>query len=79
MGLVHEYFVLANDDQATGLLGSYGDGVLGVEPATELVSLEALLLGRTPLLEASLELMDRPDHALTVAADAADSAEVNVR
>lgn len=78
MGVVHEYFVLDDDDQAAGLLGSYGDGVLGVEAATELVSLEALLLGRSPLLEASLELMSRPDHAVEVAADADDPADVNV-
>jgi hypothetical protein len=78
MSVIHEYFVLDNDDQAAGLIGSYGDGVLGVEAVCELASLEALLLGRSPVQEAVLELMSRPDHALTVAVDDPAAAEVVV-
>lgn len=78
MGVVHEYFVLDDDEQAEGLVGSFGDGVLGAEATTELVSLEALLLGLSPHWPATKELMDRPDHSVTVAADAEDPADVKV-
>lgn len=73
----HEYFVLDTDEQGAALLGSFEDGVLGVEAATELVSLEALLLGLQPLLESTLSLMHRPDHAVSIAADANDPADVS--
>ncbi|MFV8160781.1 hypothetical protein ACNQVK_01265 [Mycobacterium sp. 134] len=77
MGVRHEYFVLDNDEQGAALLEPFDDGILGVEAATELVSLEALLLGLQPLLESTLTLMDRPDHAVTIATDADDPAEVS--
>ncbi|OKH84189.1 hypothetical protein [Mycolicibacterium sp.] len=78
MGVVHEYFVLNDDEHAAALLGSFGDGVLGVEPVTELASLEALLLGLNPGLESSSALMNRPDHAVMIAADADQPENVNV-
>lgn len=78
MGVIHEYFVLDDDEQAAGLLGSYGDGVLGVEAATELVALEALLMGLSPFGPAIEALMARSDHAVLIAADADAAADVNV-
>ncbi len=78
MAVVHEYFVLDTDEQAAALLGSFGDGVCGAEAVTELVALEALLLGLEPLSEATAALMDRPDHGVMIAADADDPKDVNV-
>jgi ribosomal protein L7Ae-like RNA K-turn-binding protein len=77
MGVLHDYFVLEDDEQAAALLDSYDQGILGAEAATELVSLEAPLLGSSPHWPATKELMDRPDHAVVIAADADEPANVN--
>ncbi len=49
-----------------------------MEAATELVALEALLMGLSPFGPAIEALMARPDHAVFIAADADAAADVNV-
>lgn len=69
MGVTREYFVCSDDEEGAELLNSAEQGVLGVCPITELVSLEALLLGLSPDGSAVATLMRRPDHDVIVAHD----------
>lgn len=60
------------------MLTSATEGVLGADPSVELLGLEALLLGVSPESPHVATLMDRPDHAVMIAADSTDPAATTV-
>jgi hypothetical protein len=68
--IINEYFLAASDAAAAAVLeDGPADGVIGPEPNTELVCLEALLLGLDPDSEQALDLVSRPHHAADIAHD----------
>ncbi|MUL48447.1 hypothetical protein FZI85_27260 [Mycobacterium sp. CBMA293] len=70
MGVINEYFVAASDAEAAQALEDGPTaGVIGPEPNTELVALEAILLGLDPDSAEAVDLVSRADHAVDVAAD----------
>ncbi|MUL78910.1 hypothetical protein [Mycolicibacterium sp. CBMA 226] len=70
MGVINEYFVAASDAEAAQALeNGPPDGVIGPDPHTELVALEAILLGLDPDSAEAADLVSRADHAVDVAAD----------
>lgn len=70
MGVINEYFVAASDaDAAQALEDGPTAGVIGPEPNTELIALEAILLGLDPDSAEAVDLVSRADHAVDVAAD----------
>ncbi|OHV03865.1 hypothetical protein BKN37_12915 [Mycobacterium talmoniae] len=70
----YEYFLAETDESAAQMLETGPtDGVLGPDPVTELVSLEAILKGLDPSSDEAMLLMSRPGHGRTLANDGTDS------
>lgn len=70
MGVINEYFIAASDTEAAQALeAGPAAGVIGPEPNTELIALEAILLGLDPSSAEAVDLVSRADHAADVAAD----------
>lgn len=70
MSVINEYFIAASDaDAAQALENGPASGVIGPEPNTELIALEAILLGLDPDSAEAVDLVSRVEHAVDVAAD----------
>lgn len=70
MGVTNEYFIAPTDaDAAKALEDGPAAGVIGPDPNTELIALEAILLGLDPDGPEAVALASRPDHAVDVAHD----------
>ncbi|GAA2401351.1 hypothetical protein [Mycolicibacterium llatzerense] len=70
MGVINEYFIATSDaDAARALEDGPAAGVIGPEPNTELIALEAILLGLDPDSADAVGLVSRADHAADIAAD----------
>lgn len=68
--MINEYFVAASDAEAADALeDGPAAGVIGPEPNTELIALEAILLGLAPDSAEAVDLVSRADHVVDVAAD----------